>query len=202
MQQRQTTEGTVGVLTSRRNHPTLRPNVSRLLVILFVALAVECSQATTGEEVSLGGSGASPSEAISTNDGGGSQQKRVSVPRVVGKRLGNAKDALRRADLRVSVVRKYSSKPTGTVLSQSLSAGTEVRQGRTVRLVISKGPRPEPSGGKGSNCTPGYSPCLPPASDYDCIGGSGDGPEYTGLVRVTGSDPYGLDADNDGYGCE
>ena len=51
-------------------------------------------------------------------------------------------------------------------------------------------------------CTPGYKPCLPPMSDYDCEGGSGDGPGYTGAVTVTGSDPYGLDADGDGYGCE
>jgi hypothetical protein len=51
-------------------------------------------------------------------------------------------------------------------------------------------------------CTPGYSPCLPPASDYDCYGGTGDGPDYTGPVRVTGSDPYGLDYDYDGFGCE
>ena len=35
------------------------------------------------------------------------------------------------------------------------------------------------------NCTPGYSPCLTPASDYDCAGGSGNGPGYTGLVYVT-----------------
>jgi hypothetical protein len=26
----------------------------------------------------------------------------------------------------------------------------------------------------------------PNASDYDCAGGSGDGPEYTGFVRVMG----------------
>ena len=51
-------------------------------------------------------------------------------------------------------------------------------------------------------CTPGYDPCLPPMSDYDCAGGSGNGPGYTGAVTVTGSDPYGLDADGDGYGCE
>lgn len=54
----------------------------------------------------------------------------------------------------------------------------------------------------GDGCTSGYSPCLPPASDYDCSGGTGDGPEYTGYVTVTGSDPYGLDADGDGAGCE
>ena len=47
-----------------------------------------------------------------------------------------------------------------------------------------------------------YNPCLPPASDYDCEGGSGDGPEYTGIVEVIGTDIYGLDADGDGIGCE
>jgi hypothetical protein len=51
------------------------------------------------------------------------------------------------------------------------------------------------------DCTPGYSPCLPTASDYDCEGGTGDGPKYTGRVDVTGSDPYDLDADGNGVGC-
>jgi hypothetical protein len=45
--------------------------------------------------------------------------------------------------------------------------------------------------------------CLDPrASDYDCIGGSGNGPRYTGLVRVVGPDVFRLDADGDGLGCE
>jgi uncharacterized membrane-anchored protein YhcB (DUF1043 family) len=53
------------------------------------------------------------------------------------------------------------------------------------------------------NCTPGYSPCLAPASDYDCAGGTGDGPKYAqGPIQVTGSDPYDLDSDNDGVACE
>jgi hypothetical protein len=53
------------------------------------------------------------------------------------------------------------------------------------------------------NCTPGYSPCVPIASDVDCAGGSGNGPAYVdGPIRVTGDDPYDLDADGDGYGCE
>jgi len=59
-----------------------------------------------------------------------------------------------------------------------------------------------PPSTQSETCTPGYSPCLPPASDYDCAGGSGNGPAYTGPVRVTGVDIYGLDADGDGYGCE
>ena len=55
-----------------------------------------------------------------------------------------------------------------------------------------------------SECDPNYSgACLSPtASDYDCAGGSGDGPEYTGTVTVTGEDHYGLDSDYDGIGCE
>lgn len=53
------------------------------------------------------------------------------------------------------------------------------------------------------NCTRGYSPCLPPASDYDCAGGSGNGPRYAhGPIRVSGSDPYDLDRDGDGVACE
>jgi FKBP-type peptidyl-prolyl cis-trans isomerase len=55
-----------------------------------------------------------------------------------------------------------------------------------------------------SECDPNYSgACLDPyASDYDCEGGSGNGPEYTGTVTVVGEDHYGLDADSDGTGCE
>jgi hypothetical protein len=55
-----------------------------------------------------------------------------------------------------------------------------------------------------SECDPNYSgACLDPyASDYDCEGGSGNGPDYTGEVTVVGVDHYGLDADGDGIGCE
>jgi hypothetical protein len=55
-----------------------------------------------------------------------------------------------------------------------------------------------------SECDPNYSgACLDPyAADYDCAGGSGDGPEYTGPVTVVGSDHYGLDSDGDGSACE
>ncbi len=52
-----------------------------------------------------------------------------------------------------------------------------------------------------TNCTPGYEPCLPPAADYDCQGGSGNGPFYTGPVRVLGPDIYRLDRDGDGFAC-
>jgi hypothetical protein len=62
-------------------------------------------------------------------------------------------------------------------------------------------------GGGTKDCTPGYSPCLVyhGGADYDCYGKGGDGPYYTkpGVVyRVTGSDPYRLDGNHNGYGCE
>lgn len=54
-----------------------------------------------------------------------------------------------------------------------------------------------------SSCHPSYSGCLKMnAGDYDCAGGSGNGPNYTGTVQVYGSDPFDLDRDNDGWGCE
>jgi hypothetical protein len=121
------------------------------------------------------------------------------IPNIVGKTLSQARRILEHAGFDVGDVRKeVSSQPKDTILSETPLAGTGALPGRNVNLVIAK----PASTTTGSNCTPGYSPCLPPAYDYDCIGGTGDGPEYAGLVRVTGSDPYGLDADNDGYGCE
>jgi hypothetical protein len=56
----------------------------------------------------------------------------------------------------------------------------------------------------GGDCDPNYEgACLKPDSpDYDCAGGSGDGPDYTGAVQSVGSDPYDLDRDGDGSACE
>lgn len=121
------------------------------------------------------------------------------IPNVVGKTLANAKRALKNAGFEVGkVTQQTSSKKKGTVIAQSPDAGTSARPGREVSLVTA---RPAPS--SGSNCDPNYSGCLNPnASDYDCAGGTGDGPLYTGRVDVLGVDHYGLDADGDGIGCE
>jgi hypothetical protein len=63
-------------------------------------------------------------------------------------------------------------------------------------------PPPPPPPPPPPECHPSYDPCVPFASDVDCQGGSGDGPSYTGTVRVIGLDEYGLDDDGDGVGCE
>jgi hypothetical protein len=139
------------------------------------------------------------------------------IPNVVGKDVDAATRILGNAGFDVHVQKQGSSAPKDQVLTESPAGGTQSHSGRTVSLTIAK-PLPKPpapsgggggtssGGGGGGNCTPGYSPCLPLGpSDYDCAGGSGDGPAYTksGVVyKVSGSDPYGLDADNDGMGCE
>lgn len=55
------------------------------------------------------------------------------------------------------------------------------------------------------NCDPNYrGRCLRRnVRDYDCAGGSGDGPRYVrGPFRVVGRDRFGLDSDGDGIACE
>lgn len=125
------------------------------------------------------------------------------VPDTIGDRRREAKRELRRAgfDVRTTKEQTGSASP-GSVIDQVPSGGTRARPGATVRITIAVRP-PAPPPSQEDDCTSGYSPCLPPASDYDCAGGSGDGPAYAdGPIYVTGSDPYGLDADGDGVACE
>ena len=68
-----------------------------------------------------------------------------------------------------------------------------------ITAVGTKVDEPEQSSG----CDPNYSGCVPIASDVDCSGGSGNGPEYVeGPIEVIGTDKYRLDADHDGIACE
>lgn len=70
-------------------------------------------------------------------------------------------------------------------------------------------PKPEPAPEPTPDCDPSYTNvCIPVGSaDYDCAGGSGNGPNYISgpvYVRhdVANPDPHGLDRDKDGVGCE
>ena len=122
---------------------------------------------------------------------------------MVGEGKASAVRNLKDAGFRVkTTTRTRTSGPDGVVLSQSPRGGARVEPRSVVRIVILDVERP-PDASESRNCTPGYSPCLPPASDYDCAGGTGNGPEYVdGPVRVTGADPYDLDRDGDGVGCQ
>lgn len=71
-------------------------------------------------------------------------------------------------------------------------------------LPVTAGATSDKTPPKKKRCHPSYTgACLDPrAFDYDCLGGSGNGPKYTGRVRVVGPDVFRLDADHDGWGCD
>jgi hypothetical protein len=81
---------------------------------------------------------------------------------------------------------------------------TRERQAEAEKAEALAGEEEAASEEASTECDPNYTgACLKPnVSDYDCEGGSGDGPYYTGEVTVVGEDHYGLDANNNGVGCE
>jgi len=101
--------------------------------------------------------------------------------------------------------------PAETVISQSPTAGAWVLPDTTVKMMVAKTPPPPPSTAPPpptapeQDCDPSYPDvCLDPAvEDYDCAGGTGNGPEYVeGPIRVLPPDPFDLDREGDGVGCE
>jgi PASTA domain len=138
----------------------------------------------------------------------------ATVPRLVGMRTGQAKTALSRRGLHWTIKHKSTGRfAPGTVISQSSTPGAEVRPGASVALVIAKAPPPPPTTAPPPpttaaprNCDPAYPDvCLHQGiGDYECAGGSGNGPNYVeGPLRVFPPDPFDLDGnDNDGIGCE
>ena len=139
---------------------------------------------------------------------------KVTVPRLVGLRLARAKDSLADRGLTAKVTYRSTTRyPAGTVISQSRKAGAGVLPDTTITLVVAKAPPPPPSTAPPAppptappqNCHPSYEgECLKVGiGDYDCAGGSGNGPNYVqGTVRVVGPDEFDLDRDGDGLGCE
>jgi hypothetical protein len=91
---------------------------------------------------------------------------------------------------------------------QSVYQGTyTVEHGELVAADLHRVPGPppttQPPGRDG--CDPSYPDvCLDPAvGDYDCASGTGNGPGYVeGPIRARPPDPFDLDADGDGWGCE
>jgi hypothetical protein len=99
---------------------------------------------------------------------------------------------------------------TSTHGQRSTYAGTyTVRSGAITDAHVHRTSAPPASATtkppSGTACDPSYPDvCLHDGiGDYDCARGSGDGPNYvTGPIRVKPPDPFGLDRDGDGVGCE
>jgi micrococcal nuclease len=77
--------------------------------------------------------------------------------------------------------------------AKSVPAGAWKACGTTIRPVVPSPPSPA------DGCHPSYTPCLPVVGDLDCADVRARG---VAPVRVLGTDPYRLDADGDGLGCE
>jgi len=105
--------------------------------------------------------------------------------------------AAARARVRAAKIRRARARARKAAAASAAAAKAAAAKAAAAKAAAAK------AAAQAQSCNPNYSGCLDPnASDYDCEGGSGNGPYYTGTVEVIGYDEYGLDADGDGYGCD
>jgi hypothetical protein len=113
----------------------------------------------------------------------------------------NRRAAIRRQRQALVIKRRRAAAKRAQIQAQRARARA-ARQAALAEQAQQK-TAPPPVASSTSDCDPNYSGCLDPnALDYDCEGGSGDGPEYTGSVQVLGDDHYDLDSNGNGTGCE
>lgn len=86
-------------------------------------------------------------------------QQPITIPDLAGKSADKAKEILKNAGLKVTIEKEYSAKvKKDSVISQSIKKGTEVEKGTSVKLVISKGKKPEKKEPSTAGSTPNYTP--------------------------------------------
>jgi endonuclease YncB( thermonuclease family) len=79
---------------------------------------------------------------------------------------------------------------------QCRAGSVPLRATRGVSTGTVNATRKTVAGGSSAGCNPNYTPCVPNSpSDLNCT-------DVGHSVKVVGSDPYNLDGDGDGYGCE
>ncbi|HEY8502239.1 MAG TPA: hypothetical protein VIL21_06100 [Solirubrobacterales bacterium] len=160
-----------------------RVGIKALLVLALVAL-VAVAGCGEGEETTAGQSGQTSLERQAAQQRAAARRAKIRREvRVAERRQRRQAAARRRHRAEVRQVRAEEAEQRAAEAEAEEEAAAEE---------------------EASECDPNYSgACLDPnAYDYDCEGGSGDGPEYTGTVTVVGEDHYGLDANSNGVGCE
>ncbi|MCW2850307.1 MAG: hypothetical protein JWR90_4281 [Marmoricola sp.] len=184
---------------------------------LLVPAAVLCTLAFAGcaevdEAASAGGADPTPSAAAPTKQ---ASVKHKTVR--IRKSIPFSSDTVKTGSLDKGVVVVDQEGQPGVsvrVVRLTLKNGVEVGR-ELVRTVVKQRPvaqvkllgthvDPKPKPEPASNCDPNYAgACVPVASDVDCAGGGGDGPEYVqGPVEVVGSDVYDLNRDDDNIACD
>jgi hypothetical protein len=144
--------------------------------------------------VLLAGTGCGSGSDTTGSQDGAQQRTRQQAQRQAAKRRAVLRHRAK-AQARHAAARARARKAHRAEIREIRAEEAEARQQATAQRAASE---------EESECDPNYSgACLNPHSaDYDCEGGSGNGPDYTGTVTVVGEDHYGLDADGDGVGCE
>jgi penicillin-binding protein 1A len=93
--------------------------------------------------------------------------KSISVPDVVGQSATDAQRTLEAAGFSVTVSPKVSSKPQGTVLTETPKAGTTVESGTMITLTVSGTPAPSPQPSpSGTAPPPAQSPSPAPTKKH------------------------------------
>ncbi len=161
------------------------PNWAQWTLAVFIGLMILGGVSSEPEEHSSRSATASPSPASKTDASG--------VATARSERSTDERKAARNAARRQAAAERRAN--------ARRHARSAVRAKRRHDALVEKQRR---EAEQESSCHPSYEgACLDPdASDYDCSGGSGDGPMYTGPVQMVGSDDFDLDRDGDGYACE
>jgi hypothetical protein len=114
----------------------------------------------------------------------------------------------------VTVLKVDGSKVTIRLVASESGGHRSIYQGTYIvghgELVAAhirrvSGPPPTTQSSGRGGCDPSYpDTCLLDGiGDYDCAGGRGDGPNYVkGPIRVLAPDPFDLDSNGNGWGCE
>jgi hypothetical protein len=174
------------------------PKFGRTAAAAAAILAVLALIGSIGEEFKTPASVRADSSMSATEDGSTQAVSTTAgtVSSTTKRRAAHARAQRRAAEARV---KRRAAKRAATA-----RAARRQREARRRAAAAATAAQRDITNASGGRCDPNYEgACLDPdASDYDCEGGSGDGPEYTGTVRVVGDDPYDLDRDGDGTGCD
>lgn len=186
----------------------------------LVAVLALSAMATTGCAVDVEDASAQPKEPVGTK---ASHPKKAKIKHKtirIKKHVPFSVETIRTPELdkgETLVGQKGHAGVTVKVVRLTLKNGVEVGRDVVNSFMRSEpvdqvtyvgtrtsAPAPEPEPAPSSNCDSNYADaCVPIASDVDCAGGSGDGPEYVqGPVTVVGDDVYDLNRDDDNIACD
>jgi serine/threonine-protein kinase len=139
-----------------------------LIKLQALGLVVPTPEYQTSDKVTKGyvisftppvGTQLAPGEKVNLVVSSGPETKSVTVPSFVDETLESAQALLKSLNLiEGSSVKMESDKPVGTVIYQSVPAGTEVNEGSTISFQVSKGP-------DATSSDPGTSPEVTPSTE-------------------------------------